>query len=339
MVSGSACPKRFPQISRITIERLGLKVAREISVFPVGITAAKWDEESDAEWLTTDEVCVGIHSDHSTVELQLKLDDEEETTLQFQPSDTGQTVFVQLPQLEKGEYALSVSVRESLNDELEELGELRFKIREPRAWKSAIYEQGALIATIDPPQPTLEQLMRGVVGVELHGPVGHPVRAMATFFGKNRRDRVGGPFSAPVLHLPLKLNSGRACLAKLAHNPEFQSASDSAVSCRLDIDAGELGTISYLCEREFTPLRWVVTRQNNSYRLVLSDDSGSSKKPAITHHEFHSPDWPVPISLDLTNQDYEIPSTGGLYFADGGDSHCSIIFPHKIEERMSSFAI
>jgi hypothetical protein len=331
-------PQDISSDSRIAIERLGVEVAREISVFPVGITAAKWDEESDAEWLTTDEVCVGIHSDHSIVELQLELDDEDETTLQFQPNDAEQTVFVQLPQLEKGEYALSVSVRESMNDELEELGELRFKIREPRAWKSAIYEQGALIATIDPPQPTLEQLMRGVVGVELHGPVGHPVRAVATCFGKNRRDRVGGPFSVPELRLPLKLNSGRAYLAKLAHNPEFQSASDSAVSCRLDLNAGELGTISYVCEREFTPLRWLVTRQNNAYRLGLSDDSGSSKKPAITHYEFHSPDQPVPISSDLTKQDYEIPSSGGLYFARGDDSHCGIIFPHEIDERMSSFA-
>jgi hypothetical protein len=331
-------PREISSGSRIAIERLGLQVAREISVFPVGVPAAKWDDEDYAEWLTTDDVCVGIHSYYSIEKLQLDLDGEESSTLEVETNEAAYTTFVQLPPLEKGEYVLHVSVGESLNEELEELGDLRFRIREPRAWKSAIYEQGALFATIDPPQPTLEQLMRGVVGVELHGPLGHPVRAVATLFGKNRTDRVGGPFGLPELHLPLKLNSGRAYLSKLAHNSEFQSASDSAVSCRLDIDAGELGTISYMCEREFTPLRWLVTRQNNSYRLSLSDDSGASKKPAITHYDFHSPDWPMPIAVDLTKEHYGIPSSGGLYFAQGDGIHCSIIFPHEVNERMSSFA-
>jgi hypothetical protein len=331
-------PQEISRECRTAIESLGLKIVGEVSVFPVGVTAAKWDDEGYGEWLTTDNPCIGVRSDHWIAELRLELDDEEGTVLQLCPSENQNILFMQLPTLDNGSYLLSLSARASPNEDFEDLGQLRIRIRDPRPWKSVIQEQGALIAVIDPRQPTFEQLTRGDVGVEIHGPVGHRVSALATLLGKNRRSKVGPLFKLPDVRLPFKLNSGRAYLGQLAHNPEFLIASDSATACKLDFNAEELGAISFVFDREFAPLRWVIKRENNSYFLTLSDDSGATDKPVITHYDFSSPDRGVPISYDSSFDNREVPATGGLYFARGDEAQCGIIFPHLVSARLNSFA-
>jgi hypothetical protein len=88
------------------IKSLGLNTVKEISVFPVGFAAAKWDDEGYGEWLTSDEPCIGIHVDHQVDSLLLELDDEEESSLEVRPEGAGQTVFVQMPPLSRGQYQL-----------------------------------------------------------------------------------------------------------------------------------------------------------------------------------------------------------------------------------------
>lgn len=310
------------------IESLGLKIAKQVSVFPVGIVSAKWDDEGYGEWLTSDEPCIGIHTDHWVDSLLLELDDEEESNLEVRPDEDGQVVFVQMPPLSRGEYQLRVSSRDSSNDEHEEVGQLHITIREPRSWKSAINEQGALIPRVEPRKPTLEQLMRGAVGIEMHGPIGHQVQVTATFFGKHSAAPFELPHKLPNLRLPIKSNSGRAYLAQLSRKPELQSAFDFANSCQLDFNASELGTFSLTCEREFTPLRWVVESNNGSYVISFSDDSGASGQALITRYDFSCPDCPISVPYEQSFVNHTVPSSGGLYVAYRSATQCSIIFPH-----------
>lgn len=318
------------------IKSLGLNIVKEISVFPVGFAAAKWDDEGYGEWLTSDEPCIGIHVNHQVDSLLLELDDEEESSLEVHPEEAGQTVFVQMPPLSRGQYQLNVSSRDATGD-YEEVGQLQITIRESRLWKSAINQQGALITIVEPRKPSIEQLMRGAAGIEMHGPSGHLVQVRATFFGKHSASPLEPPHKLPSLHLPVKFNSGRTYLAQLSRKPELQSALDFAYSCRLEFDAGELGTFSFVCEREFTPLRWIVGSNGTSYLLSLSDDSGAPEKAIVMRYDFCRPDYPVPVPYDQSFEDHAVPSSGGLYVARG-DSQCSIIFPHEVAGGVRTFA-
>jgi hypothetical protein len=323
-------PENITPDCRILIESLHLKVAQQVSVFPVGVAASKWDDESYGEWLTTDEPCIGIHTDHWVDALLLELDDEEGSSLEIYPEEAGRTVFVQLPPLSRGEYRLRVSARASADDQYEEIGQLHITIREPRSWKSAVHEQGALIAIVEPRKPTLEQLARGAVGIEMYGPAEHQVQVTATFYGKHSATPLEPPHKLAGLRLPINFNSGRAYLAQLSRKQELQSAFDFAYSSRLDFDAGELGVFPLICEREFTPLRWVVGRNDGSYLLSLSDDTGASKQASIIRYDFGSPDRPISISYRQTFENHMVPQSGGLYVARGSGVRCSIIFPHEI---------
>jgi hypothetical protein len=171
----------------------------------------------------------------------------------------------------------------------------------------------------------------------MYGPVGHQVQVTASFFGKNATDPIGR-HTLPSLSLPIKPNSGRAYLARLTHKPDLQSAFDFGQSCRIDLDAGELGTFSVTCEREFTPLRWVVRSNAGAYVLSLSDDSGASEPASVTRYEFAFPDRPIPIPYKEALEDYPIKTDGGLYVARGSVGQCSIIFPHEITGTVRSFA-
>jgi hypothetical protein len=331
-------PETITPDCRILIERLGLTVARHVSVFPAGFAAAKWDNEGHGEWLISDEPCVGIHIDHKVEALLLELDDEEESSLEVHPKEPGQTVFALLPPLSRGHYQLCVSARASANDENEEVGQLQITIREPRSWKSAINEQGALITIVEPRKPTIEQLMRGVAAIEMHGPSGHQVQVTATFLGKHAAVPIEPPHKLATLLLPIKSSSGRAYLAQLSRKPELQSAFDFADSCRIDFNAGELGTFSLTCEREFTPLRWVVVRNNTSYLLSLSDDSGATEQPSVTRYDFRRPDRSISVPYEHSFENHMVPPSGGLYVARGSEAQCSIIFPHELAGSVRSFA-
>lgn len=322
----------------ILIKSLGLKIARQISVSPVGFAAAEWDDEGYAEWLTSDEPCIGIHIDHQVDTLWFELDDEEESSLEVHPEEAGQTVFVQMPPLSRGQYQLRVSSLVSANDDYEEVGQLQITIRDPRSWKSAINEQGALITIVEPRKPTIEQLMRGAAGIEMHGPGGHLVQVTATFFGKHSAAPLEPPHKLPNLRLPIKFNSGRAYLAQLSRKPKLQSAFDFAYSCRIEFNAGELGIFSLTCEREFTPLRWVVESNISSYLLSLSDDSGASEQASVTRYDFRRPDCPISVPYKQSFENYVVPTSGGLYVARGSVAQCSIIFPHEVAGSVRTFA-
>lgn len=327
-------PKAISQESKTLIESLGLKIAEEVSVFPLGVAAAKWDEEGYGEWLITDEACIGIKVDHWVDGLLLELNDSDGTSLEVHPEETGQTIFLQLPPLSIGEYLLSAFARASANSKYEEIGKLQIRIREPRSWKTAINEQGALIAVFDPPKPSLEELLRGTVSLELYGPIGHQVQATASFFGKNATDAIAR--HTFTLSLPVNRGSGRAYLAKLSRQTNLQPGFDFGQSCRIDLNAGELGIFSAICEREFTPLRWVVKSTAGAYLLSLSDDSGASEPASITRYEFGFPDRAIPIKQSI--EDYRVGPNGGLYVARGPLGQCSIIFPHEITGTLRSFA-
>jgi hypothetical protein len=330
-------PAALSQEASVLIRNLGLSIVEELAIFPVGTAAAQWDEDGYGEWLVTDEICVGIKADYWVQGLRLELDDFEHTRIDLPLKEAGQTAFLQLPPLSNGDYVLSAAGKTGSAKEYERIGDLRIRIREPRAWKTAIAGQGAFIPIFDPSKPSLEELLRGAVSVEIHGPDKHRVQVSISFFDKGYSEPIVHQ-TLPPLTLPVSRSVGKNYLGNLKHRPGLLTAFDSAQSCRIDLSADELGTFSFSCEREFTPLRWIIKNANRRYLLSLSDDSGADAKPLITHYDFATPDRPIPVNYAQIFENYEVPSSGGLYVAKGDGSQHGIIFPHEIKEPIRTLA-
>lgn len=331
-------PEHMTREHQTSLEKIGLVVAKKICVSPVGFPAASWDEEGLGEWLADEAPCVAVKLDHDVDSILLELDGEENDRLEITPQDLRVPVFVELPFLSIGTHFLRVASRQRQFDRYEEIGRLEIIIKEPRTWRPGINNQGALIVLVDPRAPSLEQLWEGRVSIEIHGPDRHRVTCYATFLGK---DSDTAPLASKrlfELQLPLKAGTWKSLVSEQFKSSEIQSAIELAYACRLEFNAGELGDFTINCERKFTPLRWVVERDRDSYRLSLSDDFGSDTPITISRYDFISPDLPTPLPFHNSFHKQHVPPTGGLYLARSQQALCSAIVPREAPRKYLAFA-
>jgi hypothetical protein len=330
-------PAALSQEASAVVRSLGLSVVEQLAIFPVGVAAAQWDEDGYGEWVVTDEICIGVKADHWVDGLRLELDDFEHTAIEIALDKSGETAFLQLPPLSIGDYVLSVAGKTNAAQEYERIGDLQIRIREPRNWKTAIAGQGAFIPVLDPPKPSLDEVLRGEVGLEIHGPEGHRVQASISFFEKSYTELIAR-LNLPYLTLPVSRSESRTYFGNLKHRAELLTAFDSAQSCRIDLRADELGQFSFSFEREFTPLRWVTKNTNGGYLLSLSDDSGAVDKPLIARYDLATPDRRTALNYTQVFENHVVPSSGGLYVATGAGNQYGIMFPNEIKQRIRTFA-
>jgi hypothetical protein len=106
---------------------------------------------------------------------------------------------------------------------------------------------------------------------------------------------------------------------------DIQDHYDPAQTCLIELNAGELGIFSLKCEREFSPLRWIVRRKGREYELSLLNDSGSASPANVVMLDFAKPDSPVQMEVTNFTSGYSVPASGGLYWAYTGKYECAVI--------------
>lgn len=308
-----------------TLRALGLVQARHFELWPAGLPPAKWDGEGSAEWLVSDQPCIGVRADHSVSAFTLDLKGPLSQRLEVAPTAPGEPIFISLPQLPLGRYELEATVVSSGRGN-QETGLLDFMIREPRTWEPASGHQGPLLAFIDPTNPTLEQLCEGSVGIDIHGPARRNLACtMSLSTRTDTKTLLQKNFS---LQLPVTTSSWRSQFSKVVlDSKEFSDAYDRAQSCQILFDGGELGRISLQCEREFSPLRWLVRREGKFWALILIDNTGADKAASVKRYDFSSPDTPVAVADISKEGRLAVNPEGGLYVAEIGDYRCAVVMP------------
>lgn len=309
------------------LKDLGLSKARSVHVWPAGLAAAGWDGEGRAEWLTSERPCIGIRADHAVDSITVTLGSAVAQRLQAASPAPGVPIYVELPPLSVGVHAFRVSARAIGSAAEEQDGRLDVVIREPRAWKPGMSASGALRISVDPPVPTLEELWEGRMTIEIRGPAGRRISPTLSLF-ERRADGASVRKRLPPLPLPVDAARWRAHFEKLFRDAkDVQNLYDPAHTCQLQLNAEELGTFSLTCEREFSPLRWVVRRRGHGYELSLLDDSGSAPPPNISRYEFTAPDSATQLEAAQFSTCYTAPPSGGLYRASVGTHEPAVIVP------------
>src|SRR5690606_22975420 len=98
---------------------------------------------------------------------------------------------------------------------------------------------------------------------------------------------------------------------------------DDASKCEISFYADELGEVTLVCERSFTPVRWSLRRRASGRVVRLHDDSGG----ASARVGRHTIDRPLEEEQLLAPTEYPVDPTGGLYVARVGDFRSLIIVP------------
>ena len=305
---------------------LGLSPAREIRVRPVGLPPVSWDGEGHAEWLSTDEPCICISSDHPLKGLTLNLQGSVPERLDLLPQESGERFFVKLPALPAGEHVLHILVQSS--DDQIRIGRLEVAVRTPRPWSAGLTEQNALLVIPDPPSPSLEQFWESDVKVQVYGPSSRQARCDLRFYSDVARNSIVLDKKLAPFSLPLDAEGWNSYFQEnVLNDGAVQSAYDSATGCELAFTAEELGRFTLTCQREFSPLRWMTRWDNHGYVLRLRDDTGDPSGVRVSRFEFERPDVPIAMAAESWQRPLRVPDSGGLYCAQSSDCMRSIILP------------
>ena len=149
------------------LEPLGINQVRTLEVRPAGLPAANWDGEGNGEWLSSDTPRLGIRIGYTVDSASVVLADRQEGPLNITWPVTGEPFFLELPTLAVGWYRLIVTTRRGPDGES---AHLDIVIREPLDWSSNWATRGLLNYSIDPRNPSLEDVWEGRVTLEIEGP-------------------------------------------------------------------------------------------------------------------------------------------------------------------------
>ncbi len=308
------------------IHKLGLHLAKSIEVWPAGLTAAKWDGEGYAEWISTERPCIGVGVDHEVKNISLVLDNDQGQALQVVPNEIGEPIFVGFPHLRIGTHKVTVSVQYASSNFKEESGSLEILIRDPQVWRPGTGTRSALTVLFEPRNPTIEQLWENHIDVQILGPQSHKIACKLDFFDAGSAEPILSSTLSPV-ELPIDTSSWRSYFdRKVRAVRNIADAYDRAYSCRLVLDANELGSFTLQCEREFCALRWMIRYDDLGYALRLFDDTGTLSSPSVRKYEFDKPDKALPQENVAFQKDF-VAASNGLYFAQSEESSCAIILP------------
>lgn len=313
------------------LQAVGVTHARTLEVWPAGLPPVSWDGEGGSEWLTTDEICLGVRADYPIESLALSMSDGG-VLLEVQPACPGHTTFVNIGLLPAGCHRFQISARTRENTDLPKSdGSLQLTVREPKPWLSGVIPQGPLMVHLDPPFPNLEDLWESRLSVEVHGPSGSHARCKVAFFDRDSlKPRIKK--TLPRLSLPVNEELWRQTFKKVLDDEKVRAEYDFIQHCTVEISANELGRYEFKVERDFTPLRWAISRSGSIRQLELLDDRGVDDPIEIEFFAFGKPDQP--ISLPPSDTVFTATPLGGMYVARSGATAKAVILPVKRLESL-----
>lgn len=300
------------------LKAAGLTVAHTIKVWPVGLAARGWDGEGTTEWLETECPCFAISHDHPVAEYELRLGAGPGITVAAQQG--GSPTFIKLDSLPAGNHVLSVRVvRDPAPDGTPHPveGWISLSVRPPNPWVSGTIGHSGLIASSEPPEPTLDEFWEGLSQLDILGPAGRQVSVCVELL-----DGSGSRIAIELvanLTLPLGPDTWRTAFAAFERREKDPWDYLAASSGRILVDGEELGTVRIPLQRDASPVRWVWRSTSKSTQLRLVDDHGGEAPVCVSFRSFVKPLEEVPIKTEDAEAGIEPSTPGGLFIASYGE--------------------
>jgi hypothetical protein len=306
------------------LRELNLTIGKSIEVWPAGLGAVAWDGEGHAEWSASETPILGIKSDHAIDELTVAVEGGPSLSLPATGMTAGDPVFVELPLLPVGLHKVRVAAR-SGSGPPSDLG-IVMRVRESVPWTHGVSPQGPLAVEVEPVAPSLEQVWEGKVAILFRGPASRQLKCRIKMFARGA-DKPSFEGQLPPIALPLSSDDWtRQFATHIKNELRAQHAYDDAQVLEVQFSADELGAFTLRCEREFTPLRWSLSRINSGVSVRLHNNAGSGI-PIIERYSFTQPTVGAQLSV---NPEHKVHDTGGLYVAKLGTYQAAIIAPSVV---------
>ncbi|MGW6504282.1 hypothetical protein [Nonomuraea angiospora] len=296
---------------------VGVSLATNIVIRPVGIVASSWDGEGTIEWLAGEAGMIGIYSEQAPETCIVTLDGRPQTL----PWPNGQrNLLLRLDGLSVGTSEVAVALIANSGKIIAD-GYIAITIRDPKVRPdSATAGEGIRLLT-DPAQPTLSDLWDGRAEVLIDGPPAS--RAMLTV---TLLSHTGEKLSEieQAISLPVAPEGWSQVAARIRGDQRFKAHYDDAQSSRISVSRSGIGFATLTCDRGFQPLQWRVAHyRDGSYvaRLIDRTDGVQAVAEMFTIHE---PLVPIRCS---PSGDIPVPAQGGMLRAIAGEATAVALLP------------
>ncbi len=303
---------------------IGIGMLADVSVRPVGVIPAEWDGEGGVTSLMGDDVVIAIESGRAVTRCIVRLDSEPQ--LLDWPSGQPE-LLLGLTDLGAGVHTVDVALLSDEADGAVAEGSLSIALRTAPSPSSGGTPRAGLMLLADPPAPAMGDVWEGRGPIELLGPVGAEVTLTATLEGIRgsvlAKDQV-------KLQTPLDPVAWSATPARqLRASKVLQDHYDEADVLILTASSSQLGSVELRCEREFSPLRWVVRHDRTGpYARLVDNTEGNSAE--VTRYAFASPATPEPVDPGGTALTMLRWPSGGLLRARANDCQALVIMPPHV---------
>ena len=305
------------------LQTMGLGVVADVDVRPAGIVPGGWDGEGAAEWLAGEDVILAVGSGRAVSKCALTIDGDPKF-LDWPSSED--EIFVALSDLGLGPHDIQVALLPVEVDTPIATGSLLVGIRAAHARPSTGTPREGLMLLANPVVPTLSEVWDGRSTLELLGPAGAEVNMTATLERARRVELARTHFK---VRIPVDSSSWlKTAASEIRGSNVLQPCYNEAEALVLTASQPELGSAQLRCEREFTPLRWVVGHDRNGpyARLINNVDSTDID---VKLYEFVTPAEAVPIGGTDSLLRWR---SGGLLRARVNDFEALVILPADVRD-------
>lgn len=317
-----------------SLTKAGLAPCGAVEFRPIGLPPKNWDGEGRVEYLSTDPLCIAVSTDHDIGEVALELDGDSTETMRFSFDAADDVQFVELPALTAGAHAFRVIRTSDASGSTvpRELGALEVSIVHPSSWTPDDTESGGLAVRTTPERPALEDLWEGRATLDVDGPLSYKARCDVRLYEEASRPPI---WEQAIGGLPLPISATdwhKNIVGQLGANADFQAKYERSRYSEVEFSVDSVGQCVLRCEREMTPIRWLVKHSGRRVTLELTDDTGAAGDPVVKHYAFAQPDTPVEVHWDRDGPLLQVVSESGMYVGEHGSSRCSIV---TVPEQMS----
>jgi hypothetical protein len=307
------------------LRELSLSLAQTVRIWPAGLAARRWDGEGFAEWLEGETPCIALHADHPVSHFELQLDDGQPIRV-AQPL-AGQPLFVALPGLARGRHLLAVRAQRvdvtDRGDQAPAEGFLSIIVRLPRPWAAGTTSHSGLVVSTNPAEPSLDQLWKGDIELQILGPSGKRVRVFLEL--NNSSGETLSTEQITDLLLPVAPGSCARAMSEFLRKEPSPWSYLSASGGHLLVDGEEMGTHRVPLHRDVSPLRWVWPATQRATVLRLVNDCDSAEPLSASFYPFETPIEGKSLAPALVTEAWTPEGTGGLCVASCGGHRQTLV--------------
>lgn len=311
-------PQQISEEDVAALSAAGLSFAVTVAVRPVGLVPLRWDGEGAAEYLADEPVMLALRAERMPEKCVVTVNNGAPELLAWPPDSP--ELYIGIDDLAVGVHEVSTTLISSSDDVPAIAGTLLVTVREPHYRVGGSAGEG-LRMLASPARPLMTELWDGHATIAVEGPPGTHAQLTVTLRDDADADltrvrrNVDLPFTEQDWH-------------RLAHRelrgPELSGSYDQAESCELTVARSGIGFAKLVCERGFTPLRWLLRRRRHGgYEAHLIDRTDG----ADTVVDLYEVGLPLVAVQQSLAGPIVSPSRGGLIRAAAGDLSAAIVLP------------